>query len=198
MPNKRVLTLLALLIFCVAATQASAQTKNLLQNPKADLETQHWRASGQATIEDVNGNHCFVVRNGGYFIQDVILPEDAAGKFALLIAHGASDRINSDGAITGLPYLYGYMMVRGGPDDGRILSYIQNASLRCSANLAGEWVTMRGIVQVPEGTGTIRFFLKQALQQGVPHNGSAARFDDLGLFLFPTEAEAKAFAAGYN
>jgi len=196
MPNKRILTLLTVLIF--VATQASAQTQNLLQNAKADLETQHWRTFGQATVEDVNGNHCFVVRNGGYFIQDVILPDDAAGKFALLIGHGASDRINSDGAITGLPYLYGYMMVRGGPDDGHILSYLQHASLRGSATLAGEWVRMSGIAQVPERTGKIRFFLKQALQQGVPQNGSGARFDDLGLFLFPTEAEAKAFAAAYN
>jgi hypothetical protein len=190
--------LVTVLIFCLAATEGSSQTKNLLQNARADLETQGWRAFGQATVEDVNGNHRFVVRNGGYFIQDVILPDDAAGKFALLIGHGASDRINSDGAITGLPYLYGYMMVRGGPDDGRILSYLQHASLRGTATIAGEWVTMRGIEKVPEGTGTIRFFLKQALQQGVPHNGSAARFDDLGLFLFPTEAEAKAFAAAYN
>jgi len=196
MPKKRLLTLLTVLIF--AATEASAQTKNLLQNFSGDLETQHWRAFGQATVENENGDHSFVVRNGGYFVQDVILPDDAAGKFALLIGHGASDRINSDGAITGLPYLYGYMMVRGGPDDGRILSYLQHASLRGSAKLAGEWVTMKGIAQVPEGTGTIRFFLKQALQQGVPHNGSAARFDDLGLFLFTTEAEAKAFAAAYN
>jgi hypothetical protein len=67
-----------------------------------------------------------------------------------------------------------------------------------SATSVGEWVKMWGIFKVPEGTGRIRFFLNQALRQGVPHNGSAARFDDLGLYLFPTEEEAKSFAAGYN
>jgi hypothetical protein len=40
--------------------------------------------------------------------------------------------------------------------------------------------------------------LNQALRRGVPHDGSAARFDDLGLYLFPTEEEAKTFAASYN
>ncbi len=50
----------------------NAQPRNLLQNPDAGHGTQGWRTYGQATIENgVNGNPCFVVRNGGYFIQNV-------------------------------------------------------------------------------------------------------------------------------
>jgi hypothetical protein len=188
---------LPLLLLCLATTQGRAQTGNLLQNPNADLGAQHWRAFGQATVEEVNGNRLFVVRNGGYFLQDVVMPEDAAGKFAVLIGRGSSERINPDGAITGLPYLYGYMMAPGGPDGGRILAYLQGQQMRSSATSAGEWVKMCGVFRVPEGTGRIRFLMNQALRRGVPHNGSAARFDDLGLYLVPTEEEAKSFAASY-
>src|ERR1044072_1468729 len=85
-------------LLCLAAVSAGAQTDNLLQNPKADLGAQHWRAFGQAAVEEVNGERVFVVRNGGHFLQDVDLPQGAAGQYALLIGRGSSERINSDGA----------------------------------------------------------------------------------------------------
>ena len=191
--------LLSLLFLCLAITQARAQAENLLQNPNADLEAQHWRAFGQATIEEVNGNRLSVVRNArGYFLQDIVVPEGSVGKFAVLIGRGSSERINPDGAITGLPYLNGYMMAPGRPEGGRIFAYLQGQQMRSSATSVGEWVKMWGVFRVPGGTGRIRFFLNQALRRGVPHSGSAARFDDLGLYLFPTEEEAKSFAASYN
>jgi hypothetical protein len=197
MAKLKLRSLLSLLLLCLAITQASAQ-ENLLQNPNADLEAQHWRAFGQATVEEVNGNRLFVVRNGGYFLQDVVLPEGSVGKFAVLIGRGSSERINPDGAITGLPSLYGYMMAPGNPGGGRISAYLQGQQMLGSATFAGEWVKMWGVFKVPKGTGRIRFFLNQALRQDVPHNGSAARFDDLGLYLFTTEEEARSFAASYN
>ncbi len=58
-----------------------------------------------------------------------------------------------------------------------------------------EWVQLSGIFKVPEGANTIRFLLRQAERKGVPHNGSAARFDDLGLYLFATKEEAESFVA---
>ena len=191
-------TSLSFLFLCFAVITAKAQMDNLLQNPKADLDAQHWRAFGQAAIEEVDGDRLFVVRNGGYFLQDVILPEAAGGQFAVLIGRGSSERINPDGAITGLPYLYGYMMAPAESNGGRIFAYLQGQRMLGSATFAGEWVKMWGVFRVPEGTGRIRFFLNQALRRGVPHNGSAARFDDLGLYLFPTEEEARWFAASYN
>ena len=160
---------------------AGAQSTNLLQNPNADLDAQHWRAVGEAAVEDFKGSRCFVVRNGGSFFQDVALPGGAAGQYALLTGRGSSERINPDGAITGLPYLYGYMMAPGDPGGGRIHAYLQGQHMRSSATAKDEWVRMWGIFRVPEGTGKIRFFLNQAERRGVEHNGSAARFDDLGL-----------------
>jgi hypothetical protein len=178
-----VIALLSLSAIC------HAQSPNLLKNPNADQQVAHWRVFGDATVEDSR----FVVRNGGYFFQDVELPEDAAGQYAVFIGLGTSDRINSDGAITGLPYLYGYMM----EDHTRILDYLQGQQMRADVSMIDEWATMWGIFQVPEKTKRVRFFLNQALANGASHNGSAARFDDVGLYLFATHKEAKHFVAQY-
>jgi hypothetical protein len=138
------------------------------------------------------------VRNKGYFLQDVTLPDESVGKYALLIGRAASERINADGVITGLPYLYGYMMESANPRGGRIKSYLQGQQMRCWAKTPNEWVTVWGIFEVVSGTGAIRFFLDQAQRKDLPQNGSAARFDDLGLYLFDTEEEAKAFVQVYS
>lgn len=176
-----------------------AQSPNLLQNPNADLGNSSWRAFGNATIETWQENACFVVRDGGYFMQDVELPDDAVGEYVLFLGMGASERINADGAITGLPYLYGYMMpqsVRSNSDT--VLEYLQGQRMRAQTTGENEWVSMWGIFEVPKGTKRVRFFLNQALRAGVPHNGSAARFDDLGLYLFATKEEAEAFVAAIS
>lgn len=111
------------------------------------------------------------------------------------VCHAASERINPDGAITDLPYLYGYIMQRGRPDRREIVEYLQGQQMLGRSTVKDQWVQMWGVFKVPEGTNAIRFFLKQALRNGVPHNGSAARFDDLGLYLFATRAEGEAFVA---
>ena len=173
-----------------------AQSTNLLHNPDANRQAASWRAFGEATIEGTTefGFH-FVVRNGGYFFQDVELPKGAAGQYAVLIGRGSSERVNPSGAITDLPYLYGYMMEKGRRDRQEILEYLQGQQMRAQTLMQDEWVQMWGIFKVPEGTNAIRFFLNQGLRNGVPHNGSAARFDDLGLYLFMTKEEAEAFVA---
>jgi hypothetical protein len=189
---KRSVSLLLALLSLTAI--GHAQSPNLLKNPDAAQKAAHWRVFGDAIIED--SCSCFVVRDGGYFLQDVELPDDAAGQYAVLIGRGESDRINPDGSITGLPYLYGYMM-QGGPRN-RILDYLQGQQMLGRPATPGEWVNMWGVFQVPAQTKTIRFFLNHALRKGDPHNGSAARFDDVGLYLFPTEKEAKNFASSYS
>lgn len=188
-----------LLSFSLTAAHASGQSRNLLQNPNADLEAQYWRTIGEATVETTTGNNlCFVVRNGGYFFQDVTLPNDAVGQYAVLIGRGSSERINPDGAITGLPYLYGYMMGEQKSNGGRILDYLQGQQMLSSARYGDEWIDMWGIFVVPDGTRTIRFFLNQALRRGLPHNGSAARFDAVGLYLFPKKEDGLKFIDAYH
>lgn len=190
----RIKTPVSILIALLSLTSiCHAQSPNLLKNSDADDQGAHWSKFGEATVEDACS--CFVVRNGGYFLQDVELPDDAVGQYAVLIGRGASERINSDGAITGLPYLYGYMMEAEGDS---ILAYIQELQMRARTTIVDEWAMMWGIVEVPAKTKRIRFFLKQALGNNVPHNESAARFTDLGLYLFATEKEARAFVTQYR
>jgi hypothetical protein len=171
---------------------------NLLNNPFANEGSTNWTAYGKATVEDADGGTaCFVVRDRGYFHQDVGLPADAAGKYALLIGAVSSERINTDGAITGLPYLYGYMLSFVDKTGARILEYLQGQQMLCSAKTTNQWVTAWGVYRIPEGTKAIRFFLMQAERNGVPQNGSAARFDNLGLFLFPTKESAESFVMAH-
>jgi hypothetical protein len=165
---------------------------NLLRGRSVAEATAAWKAEGNARIENVRDTPRFVVRDGGSFHQRIALPENAAGYHTVVAAIGSSERINADGAITDLPYLYGYMM----KDEGRrILSYLQGPHTRLAADTPNERGWMWGVFPVPAGTTMIQIALQQALANGAPHNGSAARFSDVGLFLFATEAEAHAFVA---
>ena len=171
---------------------ANAQS-NLLQNPNADLQS--WRAFGQASVEScATDNPCFVLRNGGYFIQDVNISSGSVGRYALLVARASTERVLADsGSITGLASLYGYMMDAGEPRGGRVLAYLQGQNMSPLNVPKNESVTLWGIFQVPNGTGRIRVFLNQALANGTPHNGSATRFDDVGVYLFSTKEDAQSF-----
>jgi hypothetical protein len=185
------LTMLAALLVA-SASAAKAQSDNLLQNPNADLEAQSWRTTGRAAVEEFGGDRCFVVRNGGSFYQDVALPKDAAGQYVVFVGRGSSERASPDGIITDQPYLYGYMLGEVEGRRERVLDYLQG--MLGVSTFANEWVRMSGVFRVPERASRIRFFLNQGLRLGVDRDGSAARFDDLGLYMFPTEEEAGEFS----
>lgn len=192
-------TLLLTLFLLLINAPVNGQSQNLLQNPNADLGEQSWRGRGDVAIESAAANDPhFVVRNGGGFHQDVELPKDAAGQYLVLIGRAASERINPDGAITGLPALYGYMMQPAARDRKEILEYLQGQRMLARTNTPDAWVNLWGIFKVADGTTKVRFFIDQAERAGVPHNGSAARFDNLGLYLFPTKEEAQAFVSQYQ
>jgi hypothetical protein len=59
---------------------------NLLANTAAESEA-GWIAHGPATVEEFEGNRCFVLRNGARFTQDVDVAVASAGKFVLFIGH---------------------------------------------------------------------------------------------------------------
>lgn len=163
---------------------------NLLENPTADRGAADWIASFDATVEPCGPSPCFVVRNQGRFSQTVMLPSDAAGRFLVVMSAGATERINPDGAITGLPSLYGTF---SGPE--RILGYLQGPDTLGRAQSRDQWVTLSGVFPVPEGATRLGVEIRLAQGRGTPHNGSAARFDDLGAYLFASEEEARAFVA---
>lgn len=199
MVPKMSISLIVFLVLVSVSSFVNGQSANLLQNPNADHGGQSWLAFGETAIESTTTNDAhFVVRNGGYFFQDVELPKDAAGQYLVLIGRGAGERVNSDGAITGSPYLHGYMMQSPGPDRKEILEYLQGQRMLAQTTAIDEWTNMWGIFEVPAGTTKVRFFLNQALRAGVPHNGSAARFDNLGLYLFASRKDAQAFVRQYQ
>jgi hypothetical protein len=124
----------------------------------------------------------------------VLLPEKSVAKYALLIGLGNSERIFSDNDITDHPYLYGYMM----PDkNGMINSYLQDQRMLWESHSVNGWRCLWGIFQVPETTTYVRFFLNQASRRGTERNGSAARFDNLGLFILDDNPQAEQFALKY-
>jgi hypothetical protein len=174
--------------------QCGLSAQNLLKNSDASLGTQYWTPYGDASIDNNSGNPLFAVRNKGYFLQDVPIPSDAIGKYEPMIGRVSSERINANGSITGLPYLYGYMM----DGAGHINAYLQGQNMLCNATIVNQWVTAWGIFQIPPSTTTLRFFLNQAERSGDPQNGSAARFDDLGLYITPDEASANQLVTQYN
>lgn len=174
-----------------------AQT-NLLLNPDAESDAWIWRSHGESTVEAIDGRKVFVIRSmdndelSGFYQSVEVRPMDI-GKYALFIGRGSSERINPDGAITGLPYLYGYMLSKDEPRGGIINAYMQGQQMLANTRIPNAWVTMYGIFQIPEGTVAIQFMLQQASRRGLPPNGSAARFDDLGLYLFETKDAAMQF-----
>ena len=168
----------------------SAIPGNLLLDPHVDAGGSGWQSYGDATIEQVDGNTCFVVRNRGRFQQVATIPAVPPGTHVVFLARASSERINPDGAITGLPRLYGLVL---GAERGRILAHLQGQGMLSAAKAPNEWTTLWGIFEVPEGTVGIVVELGLAERRGVPHNGSAGRFDDIALVLFPTLAEARSF-----
>lgn len=168
---------------------------NLVKNPYANQGLQFWTTKGDTSVrEDDEGNPYFLIRYSGDIWQDVTLQEEDTGRWALLISLSSSERINRDGDQTGLPYLYGYLLNR--VDSNRIDAYLQGQNMKHSVREPNKWAVIWGVFQVPETSGGIRLFLKQA-DGRYAQNGSAACFDDPGIYLFDSEEEAIEFAREY-
>lgn len=186
--------LILLALVCFSPVYARPQA-NLLQNPDGDAQELIWKAFGDAKVEDCGTGKCFVIRNRGSFTQNVSIVPALIGKYALLIGDGSSERVNADGSITGLPNIYGYMMDGPSPEGGRIHAYLQGQYMLARPSEPGAWTEMRGTFKIVPGTVVISFMLQQAERRGDPQNGSAARFDNLGLYIFDTEKAANDFLA---
>ena len=189
----------ALVAALVALQTLSATTKvpeNLIGDPRADAGGAGWVTSREgATIELIDGNAVFVIRDRGLFQQSVPIPATPPGTYVVLLARASSERINADGSITGLPYLYGLVM---GIDRGRIIGYLQGPGMMSTAKQPNEWTTLWGMFPLPEGATSIALSLNLGARKGDPQNGSAGRFDNISLVLVPGEREARAFLSRYG
>jgi hypothetical protein len=187
----RAMLLLAALVAVAAPQRGSG---NLVVNGTAREGARGWQTEGAATIEEYEGVPCFVLRNKGSFAQEIPLGPEAAAMYAVLVGRGQSDRINADRSITGLPYLYA--LVRA-VDRRRFVAYWQGQSMRARPADSRQWVSMWGIFQVPEGAASILLQLNQAEAAGSPQDGSAARFADVQMHVFPTERAARRFVDAF-
>jgi hypothetical protein len=166
------------------------QPQNILLNADPGEGFESWSTFGAANIESSVGcDASLMVRDGSYFQQFVHLPQGSEGQYAVLLGITLSERMNSDGAITRPPSLYGIME----SDQGRVTSYMQMRQMLSSEREPNKRDSVYGIFRVPPGTTKISVSLNLAERLGVPQNDSAARFDGLGLYLLPTEIEAKLF-----
>ena len=151
---------------------------------------------GFAKTEIIGGVPCFTVRSPGSFQQVVELPPSAAGWYAAIVGRGQAERVNANGSITGLPYLYG--MVISTADRTRFLGYWQGQKMLGRQAYPGEWVAMSGVFRVPQGAAAISVQLRQAERKDDRQDGSAARFADVRMVLFPSEDAARAYVTAYR
>ena len=170
--------------------QAGALTDNLIRPSAATDRAKGWQPLVDATPEVFVGVSSLSVRHPGRWLQEVELAPAAAGTYAVLTGKGQSDRINLDRTITGQPHLYATVQ---SVDKRRILDYWQGQHMRALPENAVDWVKMWGIFKVPEGAGSVLVQLSQGERRGSPPDGSTARFADVRMYLFRTEAAAQAF-----
>lgn len=189
-------TLLLVLILMALPARPTQPTGsnaiNLLRNSNANEGTRYWNAEGNATIEEVDGNPCFVLRRGGQFTQRVSISEGHEDLYVVFVGRVSTEYVHPDGAITDRPHLYGMAF---GESDRIILGYFQGQTMGARSGSADEWETVYGIFHAPEGTTQVWFELGQGLRRGVPYSGAAARFDDVALYAVTDESAARAVAA---
>ena len=185
---------LAAIFTVLASVSPVAQSPtNLVLNPSGEHGATEWQAQGSARVEEFEGNRCFVVRNGGKFLQTIDLPRSAAGKFVLFVAHVSSERAAAD--VTDRPYLYGLTF---SADRKQIVLHNQMSTMSGGANSSNQWAKAWGVFRIPEDVSFISYQLRQGLRRGIPHTGAPARFDDVGLFVFDARADAEAFVSRYR
>ena len=172
---------------------------NLLTNGDARQGSAGWTTEvivhGFAKTEIIGGVPCFTVRSPGSFRQVVALPPSAAGRYAAIVGRGQAERVNADGSITGLPYLYGMVIAA---DRIHFLAYWQGQQMLARPTYPGEWVAMSGVFRVPQGAAAISVQLRQAERKDDRQDGSAARFADVRMVLFPSEDAARAYVTAYR
>lgn len=165
-------------------------TRNLLQNPDARGGEFAWRFQGDAGVEQFGPGTCFVLRNRGTAMQDVVLPQDSTGRYLLVFGWLSIERSDPDGVSTGWPRLFGYLMM---PIGGEITLNLEGPQLGYRATASNAWAPAYGVFQIVPKSGRIRLILGRSGVAGVPQDSSAARFKDLGLYLFDSREEAELF-----
>ena len=172
----------------------NASIKNYLKNGDAEEGVKDWRRNGNATVSETDsGNRYFSISNGATFYQTIFVkPEKKC--YALLIGMMKNER-NDDFA--GLPFLWG--SITNIHENGKKkMDWLTGQKMRYSAKAQKGWGVGYGIFPVDPSAVSILFKLGQTELKDTPQNGSAANFDDVGLYFFETRQEATKFAINYR
>jgi ketosteroid isomerase-like protein len=165
---------------------------NLLANPAASQGGTDWLARGNAEIETcAAGNPCFVTRYDGEFVGNASLPADAEGRFLLLLGRASAERVHPPGSRdqTGEAYIHGF----GEAEAGMAGEHYSADTLTTETHEPGRWSTLWGVFPIGQGIRRVHFEIRQADGHSAK-DGSASRFDDLGVFVFDSAEQARGFA----
>jgi len=175
---------------------AAAQPSNLVRNENGDEGLQFWRVFGNASVADCAAGKCFAINQDAFVYQDVNVSDSATGMFALLIGLASIEQATPKP--TGRPHLHGYFLTGGELRSATLLANLSGQEMEKRPDANGEWVKQSGVFRVPEKTGRIRIFLGSGCGKTETSINCVSHFRKAGIFLFDTEAEAKAFAAAYQ
>ena len=185
------LTILMMLGFAVA------QSNNLVRNPDGDDGLRSWRVSGNAAASDcISLGKCFAINQDAFVYQDVDLPDNVTGMYALFISLASIEQSNT--TARGRAYTHGYFMTGGELRKATILANLSGQEMESPPTTNGQWVKQFGVFRVPEQTGRIRIFLRSGCGKAENSIDCVTHFRRAGIFLFGSEDEAKAFVSSYQ
>lgn len=178
-------SLVFLLSGIIPAANASSRSDVDTDEKNYAPNAEDWNEYGNA---DVKGDGRIELTStdsrSGYLYEDVSIPSRHEGDYAVFISftraedpHGSLS--NGGENIAGLPYLYAYDL----DEDGGILEYVTDSTMRQSASAGSGWKVSYGIEQISDDTESMRLFLKQASRNGTRDDGRSAWFYDPGLFI---------------
>jgi hypothetical protein len=173
----------------------------LVRNPNGEEGLQAWRVFGNASVSDCSGaGKCFALHQDAFIFQDIDASEGATGMYALFISLASSERgpDQSNQKILGRPHMHGYFMTAGELRNAKLLANLAGQEMESRPEANGEWVKQFGVFRLPEQTGRIRIFLVSGCGKTEASSDCVSHFHKAGVFLFATEADAKAFAATYQ
>jgi hypothetical protein len=168
-------------------------TQNLVENGDAKRGTFAWLGFREARSDVCDGNACFVIRADGKLSQRILLPRDLKDQYLAIVGSGWTERVNADGVITGLPYLYALV---GAEDGVHVVGHLQGMTGRPA--FPNQWTKLAGVFPVPDDAFVLQLEMHQASAKGTPPNGSAARFDNLAVHLFPSQEAAREFVDNWS
>lgn len=170
---------------------------NHLANPAANQGETGWRKSGNAAIEAcVPGNPCFVTRYDGQFVGSASLPADSEGRFLLLLGRASSERVHPAGSQdqTGEAYIRGF----GEAEAPWVAGEQYSAdTLKTETHATDRWSMLWGVFPIGREIRRVQFEIRQADGHSAK-DGSASRFDDLGVFVFDSAEQARDFAERFE